>query len=177
MGNAKKYILTSLTLGLIAASGALLIAGTNMLTRGPIAEYEQKKISDGIINIFGDNALVKETNNIDSNTYTYVKVRYVIADENDAPLGYAFRTDGSNSYGKISLIIGFNSNYDYKGLTVITNEQSFATTLNKNYINLIKDGEKTVDDVSVSCGATYGATTVKEMVQEAKKAAEELAGV
>ena len=42
--NVKKYILTSLTLGLIAGSGALLISGTNMLTKNTIAQNEQNKI-------------------------------------------------------------------------------------------------------------------------------------
>ena len=40
MSNVKKYITTSLTLGLIAAAGALLIAGTNKITEEPIKKYE-----------------------------------------------------------------------------------------------------------------------------------------
>ncbi len=175
--NVKKYTLTSLTLGLIAASGALLIAGTNLITRDRIAENETKSINNGIKTIYGDEAVVKETNNIDSNAYDYVTLRYVVNDNNDTPLGYAFRTTGSNNYGKISLIIGFNKDCIYKGLSVVTNEQSFASTLKKGYLDLIKDGSKTVDDVSVSCGATYGAKLVREMINEAQKAANDMKGI
>lgn len=175
--NVKKYILTSVTLGLIAASGALLIAGTNMITKKTIAENEQKSINNGIKTIYGDTAAIKETNAIDGNNYEYVTVRYIVNDENDAPLGYAFRTEGSNNYGKISLIIGFNKECVYKGLSVVTNEQSFASTLKKGYLDIIKDGSKTIDDVSVSCGATYGAKLVRNMVNEAEQAAKDLLGV
>ena len=173
MADIKKYALTSITLGLSAASGALLIATTNMFTKEAIAKNEQNKINSGITEIFGNNATVTETNSVDSNVYKFVTIRYVVSDN----LGWAFRTDGFNSYGKVSLIVGFDSNFIYEGLSVITNEQSFATTLNKNYIKVIQDGSKTVDDVSVSCGATYGAKLVRDMINEAKQAAQDLAGV
>ena len=58
----------------------------------------------------------------------------------------------------------------------MVNEQSFASTLKKGYIDLIKDGKQTVDDVSVSCGATYGAKLVRDMVNEAKEAITDLIG-
>ena len=171
MADTKKYLLTSLILGLIACGGALLIATTNMFTKGPIAKNEENKINSGIANIFGDGAKVSTIDTIDDSAYTYVNTRYVL----DNNLGYAFRTDGFNSYGKISLIIGFDTSYAYQGLSVITNEQSFATTLNKNYIAVIKDGDDSkIDDVS--CGATYGAKLVRAMINEAQQAAKDLAG-
>ena len=142
----------------------IAIATTSIgIDRNKIAKNEQNKINSGITEIFGNNASVTETNSIDSNVYKYVTLRYVVSDN----LGWAFRTDGFNSYGKISLIVGFDTNFAYEGLSVITNEQSFATTLNKNYIKVIQDGSKTVDDVSVSCGATYGAKLVRDMINEA----------
>ena len=178
MGNAKKYILTSITLGLIAASGALLIAGTNMITKDRIAENEQKSINNGIVTIFGDPYFSNDDYDVDN--YQYVKHVYVVKNSFSSfitPDGYAFLTTGSNNYGKISLIIGFDSSCVYRGLSVIANEQSFASTLKKGYLDEIKDGNKTVDDVSVSCGATYGAKLVREMVNEAKKAVGDLLGV
>lgn len=177
MSNMKKYILTSLTLGLIAASGALLIAGTNMITKDKIAENEQKSINNGIATIFGESCHVYE--DYDTKEYQYVNHVYLIEDDTYSslgPHGYAFRTTGSNNYGKISLIIGFDKACIYKGLSVIANEQSFASTLKKGYLDLIDDGEQTIDDVSVSCGATYGAKLVRNMVEEAEKAAKDLLG-
>ena len=176
--NVKKYIFISLTLGIIAASGALLIAGTNLSTKDRIVANENNSINSGIKNIFNnENAFAKEKNKIEDNAYDYVTVRYLIYENDETPIGYAFRTDGSNNYGKISLIIGFNKEFVYKGLSIIANEQSFASTLKKGYLDVIKGGQKTVDEVDVSCGATYGAKLVKEMVKEAEKAAKDLAGV
>ena len=180
--NAKKYILTAVTLGLIAASGALLIAGANMITRDRIAENEQKSITNGIATIFGDGVSKEECELPtlpDGKEYTYITTCYEVKDADDFIAGYAFRTDGSNNYGKISLIIGFNTGVAYKGLSVIANEQSFASTLKKGYLDKIKDGSKTIHDpeVSVSCGATYGAQLVRAMVQEAEDTAEILVGV
>lgn len=173
--NIKKYILTSITLGIIAASGALLIAGANMITKDRIAENEQKSINSGIATLFGDGVKASEYDLEDD--YKYITKCYEVRDNDNLITGYAFRTDGSNNYGKISLIIGYNIGVNYMGLSVVTNEQSFATTLKKGYIDLIKDGSQTVDDVSVSCGATYGAKLVRDMVNEAEEAATKLVGV
>lgn len=174
--NMKKYILTGVTLGLIAASGALLIAGTNMITRDTIAENEQKSINNGITTIYGEGVKAKEYD-LGNVEYKYITKCYEIRDTEDFISGYAFRTDGSNNYGKVSLIIGFNTGVKYMGLSVVTNEQSFASTLKKGYLDKIKDGSQTVDDVDVSCGATYGAKLVRDMVNEAEDAATRLVGV
>ena len=174
MSNAKKYILTSITLGLIAASGALLIAGTNMLTRGPIAKNEEKKINSGIATIFDgySNIFVKDQEDIEkTKDNKFVDHIYYVYDgdpEDETPdtfVGVAIRTSGSNDYGKISLIIGFTPDAVYKNLSVITNEQSFASTLKNKYLAPLINGERDLQDVS--CGATYGATTVKDMVNNA----------
>jgi len=174
--NIKKYILTSITLGLIAASGALLIAGANMITRDRIAENEQKSINKGIVTIYGEHSVADEHDLAEGQEYTYITQCYKVRFEEDVDSfkGYAFRTDGSNNYGKISLIIGFDGNQSYVGLSVIANEQSFASTLKKGYLDQIKDGSQTIDDVSVSCGATYGAKLVRAMVEEAQKATDDL---
>ena len=178
MSNVKKYLLTAITLGCIAMASGLLIAGTNMITKDRIAENERISVNNGIVSVFkDDNAVGKEISLPEGKEYDYVITCYEVKDNNENPLGYAFRTTGSNDYGKVSLIIGFNQQCIYKGLSVVTNEQSFATTLNKGYISLIKDGEKTADEVSVSCGATFGATLVRNMVNEATQAAKDVAGV
>ena len=178
MSSVKKYILTAVTLGLIAASGALLIAGANMVTKKPIEENEAKTINKGLASIFGDAAVGKETDLIKDQKIDYITTSYLVGEDNGQFYGYAFRTDGYNDYGKISLIIGFNEQCVYKGLSIIANEQSFATDLKKNYISKIKNGDEieTIDDVSVSCGATYGAKLVRSMVEKAHDAAVALDG-
>ena len=75
-------------------------------------------------------------------------------------------------YGKMSLIVGYDAESQlFIDLSVIVNEQTYATTLVDNYINPLHDGTISIDDVS--CGATYGAKLVRDMVYDAQSAAEE----
>ena len=163
MASKKKYIITSLTLGAIAAASAALIGVTNLVTYKQIQINEQNKINKGIASIFGDGVTVKEE--ADLNTYKYVN-HYYSLDEGKM----AFRTSGSNMYGKITLLVGFNNNKFVK-LYVITNEQTYASTLVDNYIVPLNEGKRDAEDVS--CGATYGAKLVRDMVNEAKATASE----
>ena len=71
-------------------------------------------------------------------------------------------------YGKISLLIGFNLDNQFLSLSIITNEQTYASTLKDNYIDLLNKGERDLDDVS--CGATYGAKLVRDMIKESNQA-------
>ena len=180
MSNMKKYLFTGLTLGAIAMASGLLIAGTNLITRDSIKANEAKKINEGLANIFKVDSKSLNSSMVDlpeGKEFDYVLSSYYeVKNDNNETLGYAFNTKGSNSYGDISLIIGFNSSYVYKGVAVVNNGQSFASTLNKKYLNpLVKEG-KTINEVSVSCGATYGAKLVKAMVESATEAAEYLKG-
>ena len=174
--NTKKYLTTAVTLGLIAAGGALLIAGTNMLTRDSIKANEAKAINNGLAAIYDTESLKTSEATLDKEFEYVISSYYVVKDEADAPLGYAFKTEGFNAYGKISLIVGFNANYVYKGVAVVENGQSFASTLQKKYLNPLVKEDKTIDEVDVSCGATYGAKLTRSMIESANSAAEYLKG-
>ena len=167
MANKKHYIITAVTLGVIAASSGALIGVTNLVTRNQIALNEKNKIKAGIVDIFGENASISKEESVSD--YKYVNYVYEVSGENDQFLGYAYRTSGSNMYGKISLLVGFS--YETKALkkfTVVVNEQTYASTLVDKYINPLNDKEINIDDVS--CGATYGAKLVREMLNEATQA-------
>ena len=167
MPNVKYYVITSITLGLIAASSAGLIGLANYLTAEKIKKNEQEKITSGIRAIFGENASIEREE--DLSNFKYTNHLYVMKDNE----GLAFRVTGSNMYGKISLIVGFSgSSYDFRGMYMVTDEQTYASTLEDNYITTVNKGERDIDDVS--CGATYGATLVKDMINDAKNAALEL---
>ena len=168
MSSVKKYILTAVTLGAIAMCAGALIGATDLITRDRIAANEANKINAGFAEIFGDGATGQEDENFEYSSYTYLKAKYTILDSSGTEIGSAYRTLGSNPYGKISLIIGFTSDKAYKGLSVVINEQSFATTLEENYLTPLSKGEREIEDVK--CGATYGATLVKDMINEAKGA-------
>ena len=177
MSSKKHYVITSITLGAIAAASALLIGGTNLLTRGQIAKNEKNKISSGISEIFGKSASVSSEFEVKDQKYT--NYAYEISVAENPSKAYAFRTTGSNMYGKISLLVGFYesseaSNPSFAGLSIVVNEQTYATTLVENYIDPVNADSRDLDDVS--CGATYGAKLVRDMVNDAKGVASKLIG-
>ena len=171
MPNAKKYILTGVILGSIAAVAGGLIAATNLITESKIKQNEINKINAGIATIFGDSAVVKSEADLDN--YNYVVHYYEVANNNDEFLGYAFKSEGSNMYGKISLIAGFDAqSHNFMSLYLVTNEQTYASTLVDKYITPLNSNERNLEDVN--CGATYGAKLVRDLVNDANKAAEDL---
>ena len=174
MSNRKKYILTGVILGSIAAVAASLIALTNFVTEQRIVQNEENKLNDGIKEIFGKNIKVigVEDATLESK-YKYLVQYFEVKSSKNEFLGFAFKSEGSNMYGKISLISGFDkATQGFKGLSLIKNEQTYASTLVENYIEPLNSNEKGIDDVS--CGATYGAKLVRDMVNEASKLANEL---
>ena len=168
----KHYIITALTLGAIAACSAALIGLTNLVTKNQILKNEQNKINAGIADIFGSSATVLEE--FEVKDHKYVNYCYKVTDE-DQNKDIALRTTGSNMYGKISLLAGFTYNvlpggerqgeYKFVGLSLITNEQTYASTLVENYVTPLNNDDISLDDVS--CGATYGAKLIRDMVNEA----------
>ena len=177
----KHYIITAITLGAIAASSGLLIGATNLITSNRIKENEANKVIEGINSIFEGKTVqikeemtieqAKEESKVDSD-FKYVTYLYSVVDENQNELGMAIKTSGSNMYGKIALIVGFDRTYqDFIKLSVITNEQTYASTLEENYINPLNEHDINQNDVN--CGATYGAKLIRDMIKEGQKAAEE----
>ena len=170
----KHYIITAVTLGAIAACSAALIGVTNLVTRNKIAQNELNRVQAGIIAIYGEGAAIKEEKNISD--YKYTNYVYEIESDVNAPK-FVFRTTGSNMYGKISMLVGLNqdvSNNEFSLVNVylVVNEQTYASTLEENYIDPLNDGSRDLYDVT--CGATYGAKLVRDMVEDAQKAAFDL---
>lgn len=179
MPNTKKYILTAITLGIIGAASAAIIGVTNMITRDKIAQNEIDKVNAGITEIFGQNTAILDEHTTEEvslkGDYKYVTYLYDVKDEAGNNIGTAFKTSGSNMYGKITLLVGYlKEDITFSGVSIITNEQTYATTLVDNYINPLNDGSRNVDDVT--CGATYGAKLVRDMVNEAYQASTEYWG-
>ncbi len=177
MSNIKKYVITSITLGIIAAGSAGLVALANLATRDRIKQNEIESITKGMDEIFGKSGLKYDEKALKGDelaNYKYVKTLYTVKEkDNNALVGYALKTSGSNMYGKITLIVGVDKDtLVFKRMSVITNEQTYASTLVDNYIDPLNGGTIGIDDVS--CGATYGAKLVREMINEATTAAGEV---
>ena len=170
MPNTKHYVITAITLGLIGATSAGLIGLTNAITKDKIKQNEANNIQQGITEIFGQNSVILNENTIDGEKYTTLV--YIVKMDGVEENQYAFRTDGSNMYGKISLLVGFNNLNQFKGMSIITNEQTYASTLVENYVNPVKSGDREIEDVK--CGATYGATLIRDMISDAKSVVQKL---
>ena len=174
MANTKKYVITSLTLGVIAAASAGLIGLANLITKKQIEKNEKERINKGIAAIFGKNATILD--DFDIKEYKYTNHAYEIENKDVETDCWAFRTTGSNMYGKISMIVGFMQDeaqeYSFAGLYLVLDEQTYASTLEDEYIKPLNNGDVYLDDVS--CGATYGAKLVRDMVYEAKDVANTL---
>ena len=171
MANTKKYILTSVILGSIAAVSAGLIALTNLVTEKKIIKNEENKFNAGIKDIFGENAVVNDSKELSE--YKYTVSMYEIENDKHEIIGHAFKSEGSNMYGKITLLSGFSAkSHDFMSLYLIKNEQTYASTLVDNYISPLNAKERELADVS--CGATYGAKLVRDMINEAKDVANKI---
>ena len=162
MPSKKHYIITAITLGAIAAASGVLIGAANLITRDQIKKNEEKKFNAGIVAIFGEGAYTSDFDpNIESSTYLVSS--YHVHSKDESVNGWAVVASGSNMYGKISLIAGFDyESKSFKGIYVTTNEQTYASTLVENYIDPLNKGDVKLDDVS--CGATYGAKLVRDLV-------------
>ena len=169
MSNVKKYVVTGVILGSIAAVAAGVIGLTNLITAKRIEQNKIDKRNAGIAYIFNDGSEGFEVSTISKgNTPNDDSKEYyeVYNKKNDDFLGFAIQCEGSNSYGKVVFIAGYRADTRaFIRLSTITNEQSYATILEDNYIGRLNNGEKEVD---VHCGATRGATLVKELLDEAQ---------
>ena len=166
MANVKHYVLTAVILGSIAMVGGAIIGATHLITKEQIKRNEAKKIDEGIKSLFGDDITRSDAIKIEGND-KYLDCYYVV-NVNDTLKGYAFRTTGSNMYGKISMLVGITTTYDIGHIYLVSNEQTYAQTLVDEYVTPYnsEDNHRELDDVS--CGATYGAKLIREMANEAK---------
>ena len=166
MASKKHYILTAVTLGAIAAASAALIGATNLLTRKQIEKNELNAFNAGITALFGNDASVNMEYKNDGGG-KYIQEWYWVHFENKVEDSYVFKTSGSNSYGKITLLVGFDDSKKFVGTYTIVNEQTYASTLVDNYLVPLNNGSRDLDDVT--CGATYGAKLVRDMINEAQQ--------
>lgn len=151
--------------GLCAALG-LLIAGADLMTRERIAKNKTEKELQGLSKVF-EGASFSDPFELDGGEYPTL-ARYWDAEGKDVK-GRVYSASDSNSYGNVSLLIGIYDDLSYGTIVVLENTESYATTLQENYIDVYNDpssDQGTVID-AVRCGATFGAKMVRGMILEA----------
>ena len=177
----KKDILHCLKVGgilcAIGSISALLIAATNMLTSGAISKHEKEREEKALKEVFIDKDGIVP-NDLDSKyqkllCYWNPKSSDEI-DDIDNKYGYVFKTEGSdkNNYGTITMLVVINNDYSFGRISIIKNSESYATTVQKDYVDQYNAGNRLLTDVT--CGATYGATVIKEMAESASNYVKEV---
>lgn len=162
----KKYLVVSLTLGLIAGGSALLIGLTNVLTADRIKANKIEKENNGLKKVFSDENQTFTTVEFDT-SFEYIEKIWTAKSSGEKDIGYIYKTSGKNSYGEVSLLLGFDTKKSFVNMVVLENTETYGTTLEDNYITPVND--KKIDFSSVSCGATYGAKLINNMYLEAKE--------
>ncbi|MBR6071445.1 MAG: hypothetical protein IKP77_01265 [Acholeplasmatales bacterium] len=182
----KGYFKISAILGAIALVCAAILAALNMLTSPVIAKNDEKKETETIQAIYSNYDSEKsKVESLDSVNSAITK-KITAKDSSDKVLGTLYTVTGKNAYGAITLMVAISANNTVYQVEFLENGQSFASTVNShvkaNYhsskeevyeLNPYSDGvtaevgdlsEKDVENINVKCGATYGATLVKELV-------------
>lgn len=168
-----KYVRVGGTLGLIAASSALLIGLTNAITAPRIEENKKNEVLKKLKVCFGEDVEIDTANQKDWTAEkpapVYVKTSYP-ASKDGASVGTLYQMRGTNSYGVIEMMIGVYEDDTLTRMTFVENGQSYKTTLETNYIEPFNNAaDKNAALENVKCGATFGATLIRDMVNEAKQ--------
>lgn len=192
-----KNIKISATLGLISLACAFLIALMNMVTKPIITTHDAETELNTCKQIFAaydeknSNEASKDIK-LDGKDSRIIKIIIAVDGDNEL-LGTIYKVSGKNAYGTITLMVGITADNKVCKVEFIENGQSFASTVNDNvlkyypstpstdvHIGAYSKGDtkevgelETLDGVDVKCGATYGATLVKELVQVALDDAKE----
>lgn len=178
----KHYLLVGGILCAIGATSALLIGLTNLVTNGPTKEHEKIKEENALKEVFmhedgtlptdlitGEKMLIQADA---SDKYSHLLCYWnpKSSDEKDGvdeKYGYVFKAEGAdkNNYGTITLLVAINNDFSVGKISIVKNTESYATTVEKDYVDPYNKGDITLNDVT--CGATFGATAIKEMATSA----------
>ena len=190
-----KNVKISATLGIISLVCALLIALINMVTSPIIAANDKKTELETCKEIFeAYNEEKSVSKDLTGKNEAILKI-IEAKDSNGEQLGTIYKVSGKNAYGTITLMVGINANNEVCQVEFIENGQSFASTVNNHVLSSYPSSESTdvhfgayeksnsekvgalndskVASIDVKCGATYGATLVKELVTVALTDAKE----
>ena len=184
-----KYFKISSVLCLISLVCAALIAGFNMLTEPIIKANSARAELEACQAIFADynqeNSTELDITGLDSR----ITKKVLAKNDKGEELGYLYTVSGKNSYGVITLIVAIQNEEVYQ-VELLENGQSFADIVmshlkskypsSKDNKVVIDPYNKPVDNPAVGsldsnalagidtkCGATYGATLVKQLVTAA----------
>ncbi|MCI1735548.1 MAG: hypothetical protein LKM30_07450 [Bacilli bacterium] len=171
---AKKYVKVSLTLGIIASVSAGLIGLVNALTAPLIQANSLKAERTALLAIYG--GTTDDYADVDISGLTakpsYVQKVWTYSDGN-----YVAKAYGKNGYGTITLVVGISKDGSLGKMSLIDDTETYKNKLEPNYVDVYNTANNKDSALAdVKCGATFGATLIKNMVSEAKTVVVSLTG-
>ena len=180
----KKNLLIASILGSICLVCALLIALIDIATKDKIAQNTKETELAAIKEIFAN---YDENKSESLEASGRINQKILAKDKDNNELGYLYNISGKNSYGSISLMVAVVDEKLYK-VELLENTQSFASTVYSYFkttypsspdtaihvgaygstdvvVGSLSAGE--VENIDVSCGATFGAKLIRDLVLEA----------
>lgn len=185
-----KNVKIASVLGAISLFCALIISLFNLLTSPIIKDNNKAKEEKIYKELYSeyDSKNSKEIEDLKGVSSDIIKIME-IHDSNDNILGFVYTVEGKNAYGGISLMVAIEEGPVCKQVEFLSNTESFGQKVEdhvrNNYpisesdsITISPYDEEEIADVSslseadvssidVKCGATYGATLVRNLVQSA----------
>ena len=153
-------------LALLAGVMGLVIAGGDLLTRDTIARNKIEKEQNGLKQVFGENVAFGEAIEVPESE---ILQKYWTVAVNNNEIGRVYSTSAKNAYGTVSLLVGVNKDYSLGNIVVLENSESYAATLEENYLDVYSNSEnKEAAVLAVKCGATEGAKICRDMILAAK---------
>lgn len=172
----KKYLKTSLTLGLIAGGSALLIGGTNALTAPRIEANTKKKLLSSLSTCFGSSITIEDPENPKDWTKEKPAPQFVNASwkatKDGASVGTLFRARGIDSagYGYITILVGVYDDKSITNITVLENGNTKPAEFEayiRSYNRAEPSGKEGALEAVGQTGATFSSTLTMNMVKEA----------
>ena len=182
----KGYFKISLVLASIALVCAAILAALNMLTSPIIEKNDKKKETETIQAIYETYDESKSEVASTDGANSAITKKIIAKDSSAKVLGTLYTVTGKNAYGTITLMVAIAENKTVYQVEFLENGQSFASTVKSHVkssypssedkvyeLNPYSDNETAkvdplsgddVNGIDVKCGATYGATLVKDLV-------------
>lgn len=170
----KKILKVSLVLGAISSISAGVIGLANAVTAPKIKENAKKKELSSLPQIFGGTSDDYEEVTYDGNSLTdkyeltYTLKQWKYEGNSEYKGSYIFKSYGKNSYGTVTLLVGITSEVKLYNIYLIEDTESYKSVLEPNYVDAYNNSNNKEESLeNVKCGATYGATMIRDMVKEA----------
>ncbi len=164
----KRILLVGGTLSLIGGIAALLIGAANALTAPVIAANDLAAQEAAMKSVYS--AYASAGDPITIHGASYVTKYWVAYDAKENELGYIYRANGKNKYGSIAFLVGIHgaSAAPILGkISLITDTETFKEKLEDGYVDPY-NANPAANLENTKCGATHGATLIRDMVKEAK---------